>query len=70
MQKIYIKTLADFTKGTEDPNAECLPEFFDPELHSRHIENMKVTDKMYIHHMIPHHQVAIDMSKRLLCKIF
>ena len=27
---------------------------------------MKLDDKMYIEHMIPHHQVAVDMSKVLL----
>ena len=27
---------------------------------------MKVNDRSYLEHMIPHHQVAIDMSKRLL----
>ena len=27
---------------------------------------MKLTDKSYLEHMIPHHQVAIDMSHRLL----
>ena len=26
----------------------------------------KLTDIEYLEHMIPHHQVAIDMSKRLL----
>ena len=66
MNKVYVKTLAEFTEGTEDPNAECLPEFFDPELHNHHMEHMELSDKMYIDHMIPHHQVAIDMSKRLL----
>ena len=25
-----------------------------------------MTDAMYIHHMIPHHQVAVDMSKKIL----
>ena len=30
------------------------------------MKNMKLDDKMYIEHMIPHHQVAVDMSKRLL----
>jgi uncharacterized protein (DUF305 family) len=25
-----------------------------------------MTDEMYIHHMIPHHQVAVDMSKKIL----
>ena len=27
---------------------------------------MKLTDKSYLEHMIPHHQVAIDMCYRLL----
>jgi uncharacterized protein (DUF305 family) len=30
------------------------------------MQNMKVTEKSYLEHMIPHHQVAIDMSNRLL----
>ena len=30
------------------------------------MSHMKVTRKSYLEHMIPHHQVAIDMSKRLL----
>ena len=30
------------------------------------MKHMKITDKSYLEHMIPHHQVAIDMSKRLL----
>lgn len=43
----------------------CDPHFFDPIAHKAHAE-MMVTDKAYIEHMIPHHQVAVDMSKRLL----
>lgn len=27
---------------------------------------MKLDEKMYLEHMIPHHQVAVDMSKTLL----
>ena len=30
------------------------------------MKHMKLDDKMYIKHMIPHHQVAVDMSKVLL----
>ena len=30
------------------------------------MKHMKLDDKMYIKHMIPHHQVAVDMSKKLL----
>lgn len=44
-------------------------------LHSQHnmhlqnmpnIQNTVTTDKIYIDHMIPHHQVAIDMCKLIL----
>jgi uncharacterized protein (DUF305 family) len=51
------------SKAAEGP---CNPLFFKPDDHSKHMEHMKVTDKSYLEHMIPHHQVAIDMSKRLL----
>ena len=33
---------------------------------SQHMKGMKITEKSYLEHMIPHHQVAIDMSQRLL----
>ena len=32
--------------------------------HNKHLHHM--TDMMYIQHMIPHHQVAVDMSKQIL----
>ena len=41
----------------------CDPAFFTSKHHQNH--NI-VTDKEYILHMIPHHQVAIDMCKMLL----
>ena len=44
----------------------CNPLFFKPNDHSAHMKGMKITEKSYLEHMIPHHQVAIDMSKRLL----
>ena len=44
----------------------CNPLFFKPNDHSKHMKNMTIDDKSYLEHMIPHHQVAIDMSKRLL----
>ena len=28
-----------------------------------HMKHMKVNDRSYLEHMIPHHQVAVDMSK-------
>jgi len=47
-------------------NGECDPLFFKPDDHMKHMEHMDVTDKTYLEHMIPHHQVAIDMCHRLL----
>ena len=44
----------------------CDPNFFDPDAHHKHMEGMELTDKSYLEHMIPHHQVAVDMSNRLL----
>lgn len=36
-------------------------------MHKHHnSNNMIKTDKQYIDHMIPHHQVAVDMCKILL----
>jgi hypothetical protein len=42
----------------------CDPNFFKPHNHTSH--NMALSDKQYITHMIPHHQVAVDMCKILL----
>ena len=47
-------------------NQDCNPLFFDPNAHMKHMKHMNVNDKSYLEHMIPHHQVAINMSKRLL----
>ena len=66
MNKLYYNTMLDLSKNSSDPDAECNPEFFDPELHKKHLSHMKLNDKMYLEHMIPHHQVAVDMSKTLL----
>ena len=44
----------------------CDPLFFKPDDHAKHMEHMEINDKSYLEHMIPHHQVAIDMSRRLL----
>ena len=46
--------------------AYCDPGFFDSTTHNHADHNMIVTDKQYIDHMIPHHQVAVDMCKILL----
>ena len=44
----------------------CDPHFFDPKGHMKHIKHMELNDKTYLEHMIPHHQVAVDMSKVLI----
>jgi len=64
----YIKTVSDFTKPNKVglTNTYCDPNFFNPESHMKQIQDMELNDIMYIEHMIPHHQVAVDMSKKLL----
>jgi uncharacterized protein (DUF305 family) len=48
-------------------NTYCDPGFFSSNMHEHHNQNNMIkTDKQYIHHMIPHHQVAVDMCKILL----
>tara|TARA_B110000003_G_scaffold109756_1_gene112350 strand:+ start:74 stop:682 length:609 start_codon:yes stop_codon:yes gene_type:complete len=51
---------------SKDKDGECDPLFFKPNDHAKHMEHMKITIRSYLEHMIPHHQVAVDMSKRLL----
>jgi len=64
----YIKTVSDFIEPNKLglTNTYCDPNFFDPEGHMKHMGHMKLDDKVYIEHMIPHHQVAVDMSKILI----
>ncbi len=68
MHSFYINSIADYI----EPNTigltqtYCDPHFFNPEEHMKHIKNIDLNDKMYIEHMIPHHQVAVDMSKILI----
>lgn len=68
MLKNYIPTVSDYIKpnNLDLTNTYCDPHFFDPEEHMKHLHHMKLDDDMYIKHMIPHHQVAVDMSKVLL----
>ena len=51
---------------SKSKDGSCNPLFFKPNDHSKMMVNMKINDTSYLEHMIPHHQVAIDMSKRLL----
>jgi len=64
MDKSYIYTQGDFTKPNTPylSNTYCDPSFFN--MNHKKLHNM--TDEMYIQHMIPHHQVAVDMSKKIL----
>jgi len=63
-----IPTKLDIYKPVESRAAKgpCNPLFFKPNDHSQHMKGMDITDISYMEHMIPHHQVAVDMSKRLL----
>lgn len=68
MVRNYTITTGDLTKPNKVglTKTYCDPHFFDPKKHMEHMKHMKLDDKMYIKHMIPHHQVAVDMSKVLL----
>jgi uncharacterized protein (DUF305 family) len=65
MNNSFRYTQGDFTKPNTHylSNTFCDPSFFDMS-HNKNLHNM--TDAMYIQHMIPHHQVAVDMSKQIL----
>ena len=68
MGRNYTIISSDLTKPNKVvlTKTYCDPHFFDPKKHMEHMKHMKLDDKMYIKHMIPHHQVAVDMSKVLL----
>jgi uncharacterized protein (DUF305 family) len=53
-------------KLSRSNDGDCNPLFFKPDDHAKHMEHMEINAKSYLEHMIPHHQVAIDMSRRLL----
>ena len=65
MDNSYRYTQGDFTKPNTPyvSNTFCDPSFFNM-YHNKNLHSM--TDAMYIQHMIPHHQVAVDMSKIIL----
>ena len=65
MDHSYRYVQGDFTKpNTPDLiHTFCDPSFFNM-AHHKNVHSM--TDMMYIQHMIPHHQVAVDMSKKIL----
>jgi len=51
---------------SKSKDGSCNPLFFKPNEHKNAMKHMQITIKSYLEHMIPHHQVAVDMSKRLL----
>ncbi len=55
-----------YPKMSKSKDGSCDPLFFKPDDHMKHMKHMKINDISYLEHMIPHHQVAVDMSKRLL----
>jgi uncharacterized protein (DUF305 family) len=61
-----FKTSLSNNKKSIPKDYYCDPLFFKPNDHSAHMNHMKHTDKSFLEHMIPHHQVAIVMSNRLL----
>ena len=67
MDASYRYTQGDFTKPNTPYLSDtfCDPSFFNMNS-GTNLHNM--TDTMYIQHMIPHHQVAVDMSKKILQK--
>jgi len=66
--KDKIETNLDFYNPimSTSEDGSCNPLFFKPIDHSQMMNDMKITNKSYLEHMVPHHQVAIDMSKRLI----
>ena len=68
MNRNFPITVANLTKPNKIglTKTYCDPHFFDSEKHMEHMKHMKLNDEMYMKHMIPHHQVAVDMSKVLL----
>jgi len=64
MDTSFRYTQGDFMKPNTPylSNTFCDPTFFEMDHKTVH----KMTDEMYIQHMIPHHQVAVDMSKKIL----
>ena len=60
---IIYNTQGDYAKPNQINISDtfCNPSFFNI---TKHLD--KMSDDGYIKHMIPHHQVAIDMSKKIL----
>ena len=65
MDKSYMPTQWDYIQPNtlQLSGTFCDPAFFNVS-HNKNMHTM--TDAMYIQHMIPHHIVAVDMSKKIL----
>lgn len=68
MELNYEKSKLRFYLPIESAAREgdCNPLFFKPDEHMEHMAHMTINDRSYLEHMIPHHQVAVDMCHRLL----
>ena len=66
--KKYVPTISDYAKSNKLGLTKHIVTyiFLDPKAHMKHLKHMKPNDKTYLEHMIPHHQVAVDMSKVLI----
>ena len=51
---------------SKSKDGDCDPLFFKPDDHAQHMMHMEINDNAYLEHMIPHHQVAVDMSNMLI----
>lgn len=65
-EQIYTSLDKYHPKMSKSKDGACDPLFFKPDEHMHHMKHMKIDSRSYLEHMIPHHQVAVDMSKRLL----
>ena len=63
---LYSKLDKYAPKLSRSKDGECDPLFFKPDEHMKHMAHMEINDTVYLEHMIPHHQVAVNMSERLL----
>ena len=67
VKKLFFKDIEDQSIDTNENFTNCHET--DSHSHPKEESNLCrgfLTDKEYLEHMIPHHQVAVDMSYRLL----
>jgi len=54
-----------YPEMSSDKYAKCMKMMFSP-LSKKQISEMKISDLYFLKHMIPHHQLAVGMSKEIL----